>query len=226
MPSTIWPRTICAYFPEGCRFNQWQRLLHRGPREGLDISQTLYAKAETQNGELTDEERALFSARGDLVGRALAHPDSLSLAERYELMGYELLDMIRQGSSSVESLTLDALELLVAEFRAVKDLYDQTNALHSFPGKQEARRLLGAREGVEKEAAEDIFRKALNHCATDPAVRAARREGAARAVAAAVRLRRLARGVLSTCQQGGHPVAAVGCLKMIPDMAKIALQRL
>ncbi|KAK7972203.1 hypothetical protein PG988_006337 [Apiospora saccharicola] len=119
------------------------------------------------------------------------------MAERYKLMGYEppeqlhqairdatggeasipreLLDMIRQGSSSVESLTLDALELLVAEFRAVKDLFNQRNGIHSFPGKQEARRLLGAREGVENQAATYIFRKALNHCATDPAVRAARR---------------------------------------------------
>ncbi|KAK8102133.1 hypothetical protein PG984_015279 [Apiospora sp. TS-2023a] len=197
MPSTIWPRTICAYFPDGCRFGRWQRLLNRGPREGLDISQAVYAKAETQNEELSDDERALFSARGDQVGRALAHPDSLNLAERYELMGYEppeqlhqairdatggeastpreLLDMIRQGSSSVESLTVDALELLVAEFCAVKDLFDKTNGLHSFPGKQEARRLLGAREGVEGEAAKDIFRKALDHCSTDPTVRAARR---------------------------------------------------
>ncbi|KAK8037819.1 hypothetical protein PG991_001165 [Apiospora marii] len=122
-------------------------------------------------------QRALFLARGDLVGRALAHPDSPSLAEWYEVMGREppeklhqaihdatggaastpreLVDRIRQSSFSVEALTLEA---------------DNDR----FPGKWEARRLLGAREGVDDATVKRACQKALAHCTTDPAIRAAR----------------------------------------------------
>ncbi|KAK7961775.1 uncharacterized protein PG986_002600 [Apiospora aurea] len=172
-----------------------QKLLLRGPREGLDISRALYSKAETQNGELSDDERARFLARGDIVGRALAHPDSLSLAERYKVFGWplpeqlhqaihdatggeastprQLLDKVRQESCSVDSLTLEALELLVAQFMEVREIFNVTDANNDFPGKEEARRLLGAREGVG-EAAKEIFGKAMDRCSTDPAIRSAR----------------------------------------------------
>ncbi|KAK7906561.1 hypothetical protein PG985_016298 [Apiospora marii] len=138
-------------------------------------------------------QRALFLARGDLVGKALAHPDSLTLAERYEVMGREppdklhqairdatggeastprdLVDMVQQSSFSVEALTLEALELLLAQFMAFGELFRDNDR---FPGKWEARRLLGAREGVDDETVKRVCQKALARCEADPVIRAAR----------------------------------------------------
>lgn len=55
----------------------------RSPEQAYEIPIAFYMKAETTNDQLTDEERALLLSRGDVVGKALAHPDSLTLEERY-----------------------------------------------------------------------------------------------------------------------------------------------
>jgi hypothetical protein len=57
----------------------------KGPASAYQIDQTLYVKAETRNIELTDEERALLQSRGDAVGKALAHPESLTTEETYQV---------------------------------------------------------------------------------------------------------------------------------------------
>ncbi|KAK8075659.1 hypothetical protein PG997_010322 [Apiospora hydei] len=55
----------------------------------------------------------------------------------------------------------------------VREIFNVTDANNDFPGKEEARRLLGAREGVG-EAAKEIFGKAMDRCSTDPVIRSAR----------------------------------------------------
>ncbi|KAK7971466.1 hypothetical protein PG989_016482 [Apiospora arundinis] len=176
--------TFCEYFPEGTGVYHWQRLKQRGPEQALRISKALYQKAETQNEELSDDEatqRALFLNRGDLVGRALARPQSPTLEEKYELMHWgppetlhaairsasgdqvsrprELLDKIRTSSSPSStwaSLTIDELELLVLEFQPL-ELGRNLMTWQSFPGNQEARNLVLVREGIADAACQQIF---------------------------------------------------------------------
>ncbi|KAK7937759.1 uncharacterized protein PG986_014627 [Apiospora aurea] len=186
--------TACPYFPEGCRPALWQKIWHRGPREALNLSQALSTKAETQNDQLSDDERARFLARGDLAAKALANPDTLTQAERYEIMGWipleplhqtirdatggqmstpkELLDKVRQ-TSSFDSLTVDALELLIQGFRPVSAL-GAPELFLDIPGNKEARRLIQAREGVDEDT-ENLYGRAMAYCSTDPKVRAERR---------------------------------------------------
>jgi hypothetical protein len=58
----------------------------RGPDKAYEISKELYEKAEKTNDQLTEEERALLLSRGDVVGKTLAHPDSLTVEERYRVL--------------------------------------------------------------------------------------------------------------------------------------------
>lgn len=57
----------------------------RGPAIAHEIDEALYAKAETRNTELSDEERALLLRRGDVMGKALAHLESLTTEETYKV---------------------------------------------------------------------------------------------------------------------------------------------
>src|SRR5262245_45933711 len=52
-----------------------------GPLVAYQIPQDLYEKAWKHQDQLTEEERHLFLSRGDLVGRALAQPSSLTPEE-------------------------------------------------------------------------------------------------------------------------------------------------
>ncbi|KAK6850962.1 hypothetical protein PG987_000596 [Apiospora arundinis] len=168
------PHTVCAYFPDGCNALIFERIWRRGPKEAfINISQSLYKKAGTQNEELSDDERALFLTRGDLAGKALAHPESLSLAENCIRQSgeppQELLDKARQDPS-LESLTLDELELLVVGFQPA-DAYRKIGGWKTFPGNEEARRLIQAREGINVVELEAFSRKAAMRCMTDPQIR-------------------------------------------------------
>lgn len=58
---------------------------HRGP--AYSIPQELYEKACRHNEQLTDAERDLLLSRGDVVGEALARPDSLTPEEHNEALG-------------------------------------------------------------------------------------------------------------------------------------------
>ncbi len=53
-----------------------------GPLPTVTIPPQLYKKAQDQQDQLTQEERALFLSRGDLIGKALAKPSSLTDIER------------------------------------------------------------------------------------------------------------------------------------------------
>lgn len=57
----------------------------RGPAIAREIDQALYTKAETHNADLSNEERALLLSRGDTMGKALAHPESLTAEEIYKV---------------------------------------------------------------------------------------------------------------------------------------------
>lgn len=59
----------------------------RGPSAAYTIPPGLYDKALRQNEWLTSRERDLLLSRGDLVGKALAQPQALTLEERYEVLG-------------------------------------------------------------------------------------------------------------------------------------------
>ncbi|KAK6854674.1 hypothetical protein PG995_009767 [Apiospora arundinis] len=158
------PHTVCAYFPDGCNAFIFERIWRRGPKEAfINISQSLYKKAGTQNEELSDDERALFLTRGDLAGKALAHPESLSLAEKYEIMGF----------LPPEQLHNTIRELLVTGFQPA-DAYRQIGGWKTFPGNEEARRLIQAREGIDVVELEAFSRKAAMRCMTDPQIRVER----------------------------------------------------
>ncbi|KAK2028644.1 hypothetical protein LX32DRAFT_719920 [Colletotrichum zoysiae] len=62
----------------------WQRnaqLVH-----GDSIPRALSIKAQTQQDQLTDEERQLLHSRGDVVGKALARPDALTTDELHRAL--------------------------------------------------------------------------------------------------------------------------------------------
>ena len=75
-----------ALYNEFARQTRERQQQFRGPDKAYEIPKELYQKAEKTNDQLTEEERALLLSRGDVVGKALAHPDSLTLKERYEVL--------------------------------------------------------------------------------------------------------------------------------------------
>lgn len=52
-----------------------------------DIPESLYDKARDHQDQLTEEERQLLLSRGDVLGKVLAYPDSLTADEIYEACG-------------------------------------------------------------------------------------------------------------------------------------------
>lgn len=118
----------------------------------------------------------------------MAQPQSLTLAEKYEILHWgppeklhaairrasggqisqplELLDKIRKSpslSAAYASLSIDELELLVERFRARPPAVGDgrwPDAEQWFPGNQEARNLVLAREGFADPAYELIFQDA------------------------------------------------------------------
>ncbi|KAK8024578.1 hypothetical protein PG993_012644 [Apiospora rasikravindrae] len=187
--------TVCKYFPEGCYGTHIAKIFRHGPKQAFHITKALYEKAEKRNLDLTDDERAVLLSRGDTVGKALAQPQSLTLAERYEVLGWgppeelyasirrasggsisrprELFDKARASAPSYESLTLDELELLILGFQTL-EVYKEKRFWHMFPGNEEARNLVWAQqEGVDVAAAacKDLLRDVLNDCWRDPRIR-------------------------------------------------------
>ncbi|KAF6810350.1 glucan -beta-glucosidase [Colletotrichum plurivorum] len=54
----------------------------QAPEIAHQIPQELYEKAMKENDQLTDDERRILLSRGDVTGKALAHPASLTPEER------------------------------------------------------------------------------------------------------------------------------------------------
>ncbi|KAK8071405.1 hypothetical protein PG997_011608 [Apiospora hydei] len=161
MENPAW--TVRKYFPEGCYGTHWVNIRQFGPEWAFHITKAPYEKAERRNADLSDGARALLLSRGDTVGKALVHPESLTLAERYEVLGWgppetlqprELLDKACASAPAYESLPPDELELLILGFQPSLEVYKETRRWHMFPGNQEARNLVWARqEGVDAAAA-------------------------------------------------------------------------
>ncbi|KAK8037792.1 hypothetical protein PG991_001138 [Apiospora marii] len=177
-------KVFCAYFPEGKDEYLFLKLRPYGPREAFDIPKALYEKAGRNNPDLSDDERALLLSRGDLVGRALAHPQSLTQAERYEILGWpnppeELSAAVRRASggsisqprelvdkarASLAQLSLDERELLILGFQPLAVRKRDVRWL-AFPGNELARGLVEAMEGVDA-AWKEVCQQVWNHGAT------------------------------------------------------------
>ena len=135
------------------------------------IPNELYQKAHKHQADLTDGERALLMSRGDLVGRALADPHSLSLEERYKVMGRPHPNVVRsrvqyasQGTISepteLQKKAAEALErgeltsLTDEELKLLANDFCEEGAAMSFiagagPGDKEAANLLSDIEGFD-----------------------------------------------------------------------------
>ena len=144
----------------------------RGPEKAYEIPAELYQKAEKHNAHLTDAQRALLLSRGDVVGKALAHPDELTLEERYQVLQWSppevlhaaIRDATRGKQSTPEELYALArgageLAQLSAEVkRIVKGMFwvDWETATHwprvywrETPGNMQAVSLLYKRAGMD-----------------------------------------------------------------------------
>jgi hypothetical protein len=86
----------------------------RGPDKAYEISKELYEKAEKTNDQLTEEERALLLSRGDVVGKALAHPDSLTVEERYRVLQWSPPDELHAAIGRATGGALSTPEELYA----------------------------------------------------------------------------------------------------------------
>ncbi|KAK8067458.1 hypothetical protein PG996_006570 [Apiospora saccharicola] len=173
------------YAPNGLALWGNIRLRQQGPGKGLEIPQDIYEKAGSRNDELTQSERTLLLSRGDAIGKALAYPKSLTLAEKYEAMGWMNLDelhaAIRQASggtisqaselmarakASLQSLNFEEILLLANQFRADQSLWFRRQ---QFPGNSEACRLITAQEAIDNE----LFYQAQAYLMDDPKLRKA-----------------------------------------------------
>ena len=65
------------------------------PEIAYTLPQELYLKAQNQQNQLTDAERQLLLSRGDLIGKALAQPSSLTEVERYWVLDRPPPDVVR-----------------------------------------------------------------------------------------------------------------------------------
>ncbi len=144
----------------------------RGPDKAYEIPLELYSKAEKDNDQLTAAERALLLSRGDVVGKALAHPDELTLEERYQALQWSPPGVLhaairdatggKQGTpEELYALAREAGELaqLNAEVkRIIKGMFwvDWETATHfgrmywrETPGNMQAAGLLYKRAGMD-----------------------------------------------------------------------------
>jgi len=80
-----------------------------------DKLQPLYIKARDHQDQLTDEERHLLVSRGDIVGRVLGAPDSLTPAEIHDFMGLPAPDVVRANIQRVTGGALGTIAELNAK---------------------------------------------------------------------------------------------------------------
>ena len=88
------------------------------PAVVFEIPESLYLKAATMHDKLTDAERALLRSRGDLVGRALADPDTLTEEEAYRAMLWPAPDVVCANIKRVTGGRVGSPAELFAEARA------------------------------------------------------------------------------------------------------------
>lgn len=93
----------------------------RGPDKAYEIPKSLYEKAEKQNDQLTDDERALLLSRGDVVGKALANPKSLTEAELYQVIRWSPPELIQPAIRKATGGALSKPLELIAKAREAKE---------------------------------------------------------------------------------------------------------
>jgi hypothetical protein len=98
------------------RRNQQQQLMYPA------IPQALYEKARHQQSQLTDEERHLLLSRGDLVGKALVSPDSLTTHEIHEILNWPPPSVVR---ADIERATGGTLSTPAELYAKAKDAIDR-----------------------------------------------------------------------------------------------------
>ncbi|ETS86257.1 hypothetical protein PFICI_00085 [Pestalotiopsis fici W106-1] len=137
-----------------------------GPPKAFEIPPELYQKAKNQNDELNDDE----VHRGDVVGKALAHPESLTLAEKYDVLGWtepESLhaaiqrisgletpaELLAKAQVSRDSLSWDEIDLIVKRFQLSSPTPGTSGVdmWRQVPGNLQARALVSACEGIDDE---------------------------------------------------------------------------
>ena len=79
------------------------------------IPQSLYKKAAEQQDELTDVERQLLLSRGDVVGKALAQPSSLTEEELHMVLWRPPPGVVRRNVEIVSSGALSTASQLIAK---------------------------------------------------------------------------------------------------------------
>ncbi|KAH6855002.1 hypothetical protein B0I37DRAFT_441917 [Chaetomium sp. MPI-CAGE-AT-0009] len=142
-----------------------------------DIPEALYDKARTHQDQLTEEERRLLLSRNDVIGKALAYPDSLTSDERDEILLMPPPDVVRANiqratagslSTPIElhakardaihrgqfetMLNDDEIALLARSFYALDDpafSYGERMSILSDPGARRAMGLLSERLGLD-----------------------------------------------------------------------------
>ncbi|GJD04005.1 amino acid permease [Colletotrichum higginsianum] len=151
------------------------------------IPLTLYAKAQSHQDQLTQDERSLLNTRGDVVGKALADPDSLTPDETHQVLFWPPPDVVRaniqratggqlstpselyaKGKDAVDReqfatlLNEDEIALLARSFHATDDEtfspVDRSNAFGA-PGAGHAVELISGRLGLDVV----VFRTASLH---------------------------------------------------------------
>ncbi|KAK1762165.1 WSC domain-containing protein [Phialemonium atrogriseum] len=156
----------------------------RGPDKAYEIPKSLYEKAEKHNDQLTDDERALLLSRGDVVGKALANPKSLTEAELYQVIRWsppeliqpairkatggvlskplELIAKVREAKESGQLHTLSFEELKLVYRQCLVggvDFLQQSMSWFEVPGNTEAKHLMSTqRQRDHGTVTEDEFR--------------------------------------------------------------------
>lgn len=85
------------------------------PAIAYTLPQKLYSKALNQQNQLTDAERQLLLSRGDLIGKTLAQPTSLTESERYKVMDRPPPDVVRARIELASNGELSTVAELVAK---------------------------------------------------------------------------------------------------------------
>ncbi|KAH9232411.1 hypothetical protein K456DRAFT_54166 [Colletotrichum gloeosporioides 23] len=89
---------------------------------GGAFPKSLYIKAQNQQDRLTNEERQLLLSRGDVVGKALARPDSLTTEEMHQALLWPPPDLVL---ANVQRATGGQLSTPIELYAKGKDALDR-----------------------------------------------------------------------------------------------------
>ncbi|KAK2763588.1 glucan -beta-glucosidase [Colletotrichum kahawae] len=88
------------------------------------IPRALYINAQNKQHQLTDEERQLLLSRGDVVGKALARPESLTTDEMHQVLLWPPPDVVR---ANIQRATGGQLNTPIELYAQGKDALDRGN---------------------------------------------------------------------------------------------------